>query len=142
GVGVERTLLRQSGAGPVLPPVEVPLEALGQGAPLAVEKAHPRTPRLLVGALQVAQVVDLEPRGAALVAGLEQDVRAAHLAELQRLVVARERRARRVVPQGIGPLVVVRRVALREGDRRVGSLDPTQVDRSRHLIAAAAEAVT
>src|SRR6185437_13940090 len=60
GVGVERTLLGQASGGPVLPPVEVPLEALGQGASLAVEEAHPSTPRLLVGALQVAQVVDLE----------------------------------------------------------------------------------
>ncbi len=69
-------------------------------------------------------------------------MRAAHLAELQRLVVARERRARGVVPQGIGPLVVVRRVALRERDRRIASRDAAQVERSRDLVAPAGEAVT
>src|SRR2546427_11373311 len=83
-VRVERTLLGKAGGGPVLPPVEVALEALGQGAPLPVEEAHPRAPRLLIRALQEAHVVALAPRGAALQAGLVQHVRAALLAALQR----------------------------------------------------------
>src|SRR5438034_10758441 len=113
-VRIERPLLGQSPRRPILPPVEVPLKTLVQGARVAIEVADPSAPGLLIGALQVAQVVDLEARRAPLVAGLAQEVRPAHLAELQLLGVSRARRARRVVREpGVGSLTVLARVALR-----------------------------
>src|SRR2546426_6427312 len=61
-VGIERPLFGQSPRRPILPPVEIPLKPLVQGALVAIEVADPGAPGLLVGALQVAQVVDLEAR--------------------------------------------------------------------------------
>src|SRR6266480_243722 len=59
-IGIERPFLGQSRGGPVLPPVEIPLEALIQAAFVAIEVPRPGTPRHLVGAPQIAEVVDLE----------------------------------------------------------------------------------
>src|SRR3989441_7216820 len=87
-VGVERALLRQPRSRPVLPPVEIPLEPLVQLAGVAVEVPGPRAPRNLIGALQVAEIVDIEPRGAALVIRLKQQMIAADLAEPKRLDVS------------------------------------------------------
>src|ERR1041384_2833345 len=103
-VGIEGALFRQPCRRPVLPPVEVPLEPLIQLAGVAVEVSRPRAPRLLVGALQIAEVVDLESGRAALEVALEQEVVAAHLAELQRLEIAPERRARRIEAPRVGAL--------------------------------------
>src|SRR2546430_14036994 len=72
-VGIERPLFGQSPRRPILPPVEIPLKPLVQGALVAIEVADPGAPGLLVGALQVAQVVDLEARRAPLVAGLAKE---------------------------------------------------------------------
>ena len=84
---------------------------------LPVEEAHPGVPRLLVGAAQIAEVVDLEPGGTALVRRLEHQVLSADLAELELLGVAVERRAIRVERQaGVGPLVVVHGVRLERED--------------------------
>src|SRR6266511_344538 len=95
-VGVERALLGQAPAGPVLPPVGIPLKPLVQGAPVAIEVSDPGAPGLLVRALQVAQVVDFEAGGAPLVAGLPQEVRAAHLADLQLYGITGERQIGKV----------------------------------------------
>ena len=56
----------------------------------AVEVSHPRVPRLLVGAAQKAEIVDLEAGRAALIRGLEHQVLAADLVELEFLGVAAE----------------------------------------------------
>src|SRR5438128_10438389 len=95
-VGIERPLFGQSARRPILPPVEIPLKPLVQGALVAIEVSDPSAPGLLVGALQVAQVVDLEARRAPLVAGLTPEVRPAPLAELPLLAVSRGRRRRLV----------------------------------------------
>jgi len=49
---------------------------------VAVEVSHPGAPGLLVGALQVAEVVDFEAGRASLIARLEQQMRASYLAQL------------------------------------------------------------
>src|SRR5207247_7902587 len=67
-VRVERPLFGQSRRRPVLPPVGIPLKALVKGALVAIEVSHPGAPRLLVDALYVAQVFDVETGGASLVA--------------------------------------------------------------------------
>jgi hypothetical protein len=59
-VGVVRRLEREAVVGPVLPPVVIPLEALVVLPHVAIEEPGPRCPRLLVGALQVPEVIDLE----------------------------------------------------------------------------------
>src|SRR3989442_12288609 len=97
GVGIERPLLGESRGGPVLPPVEIPLKPLVQGALVAVEVSHPGVPGLLIRALQVAQVIDLEAGGAALVAGLAEEGGATPLSELHLLRVPGEPCARLVV---------------------------------------------
>src|SRR3989442_4732614 len=97
GVGIERPLLGESRGGPVLPPVEIPLKPLVQRASVAVEVSHPGVPGLLIRALQIAQVIDLETGRAALVARLSQQVRAAYHADEQLLCIPRDGGARRVV---------------------------------------------
>src|SRR3989442_12152348 len=87
GVGIERPLLGESRGGPVLPPVEIPLKPLVQCALVAVEVSHPGVPGLLIRALQIAQVIDLETGRAALVARLTQQGRPTPLAYLQLLRV-------------------------------------------------------
>src|SRR2546423_9451914 len=58
----------QAPARPILPPVEIPKRALeDRGGLLPVEGA-PIVPSLLIGSKQNAEIVDLEPRRAALVA--------------------------------------------------------------------------
>src|SRR5256885_16355321 len=80
--------------------------------------------------------------GAPLVTGLRQEMRAAHLADLQLLGVTREHRTCRVVGEpSVGPLVVVGRVALRGGDDRRAARHAAPVERSRDLVPAAAEPV-
>ncbi len=141
-IGIVRRLQRQPRRGQVLPPVVVPLEAIVPRPLLAVEEAHPGVPRLLVGAAQVAHVVHLEPRRPALVRRLEHQVRAAHLVELELLGVAAERRARRIERQrGIRALVVVHGVGLQREHRRRAPLHPALVERPRHLVVVAEEAV-
>ena len=143
GVGIERPLLGQSRGRPVLPPVEIPLEPPIQPALVPVEVSGPGAPRLLIGALQVAEIVDLEARRAALEVCLEEKVIAAHLAKLQPLDVPRERGPRRIKLEArIRPLVVMRRVALRRGDRLSTARDLAEVDRTRELVPAAGEAMT
>src|SRR5207237_8141081 len=118
GVGIDRPLLGQSRGRPILPPVEIPLEPPIQQALVAVEVSGPGAPRLLIGALQVAEIVDLEARRAALEVRLEEKVIAAHLGKLQPLDVPRQRGPRRIKLEArIRSLVVMRRVALRRGDR-------------------------
>src|SRR6266480_6312121 len=115
-VGIERTFFRQARRGPELPPVEVPPKQRVELAGVAVVPARPGRPHLLIRALQITEIVDLKAGGAALVIGLKVQVLAADLAELNRLDVARERRARRIEPEGVGPLVVMRRALLRTRD--------------------------
>src|SRR3989442_10930659 len=97
GVGIERPLLGESRGGPVLPPVEIPLKPLVQGALVAVEVSHPGVSGLLIRALQIAPVIDLETGPAALVARLPPPVRAPHPAEEPLLRIPPEGGARRVV---------------------------------------------
>src|SRR5256712_12653352 len=106
-VGIERPLFGQSPRRPILPPVDIPLKPLVQGALVAIEVSDPSAPRLLVGALQVAEVVDLEARRAPRQAGLAQEALPAHLAALHLLDVPRWRRTRRIACEpGPPPLVV------------------------------------
>src|SRR5258706_16317033 len=63
-VRVERALLGKPRGRPVLPPVEIPLEALIQLARVAVEETRPRGPLRLIGAPREPPVVGLETRRA------------------------------------------------------------------------------
>src|SRR5947209_19841367 len=69
------------------------------------------------------------------VARLESSNATAHLAEQQLFGVPGEAGAGGVVGHaGAGPLIEVNGVPLCEGDRRVGSRDPAQVERARDLV--------
>src|SRR5260221_8504415 len=129
-VRVERALLGKPGGRPVLPPVEIPLEALIQLARVAVEETRPRAPRQLIGPTQIPQVVGLETGRAALEVRLKEHS-PAHLTELPRFVVPPQRRAWRVESQCVRALVIVRRLLLRlsDGPRAAGYAAP--VDRAR-----------
>src|SRR6185503_11083803 len=140
-VGIERPLLRQPRGRPVLPPVEVPAEQRVELRRAAIVPSRPGRPHLLVRALQIAEIVDLESGGAALVVGLEIEVLAAHLAELNRLEVARQTRARGIEAKRVRTLVVMRRALLRTGNRLGRTSHATQVDRARQLVAPAGEAM-
>src|SRR5438552_19155705 len=101
-----------------------------------------RSPALLVGAQQEAEVVHLEPRGPPLITRLEPGDPPTHLTEEQLLRVARERRPGRVEWEaGVGALVVVHRVPLGRCDRRRRSRHATHVHGTGELIAAPQEAV-
>src|SRR2546430_5609116 len=94
----------------------------------SVQRA-PRVPALLIGAEQESEIIDLESRRAALVAGLELDEPVA--AREQNLFgVARQRRPRAVEANVVvGALVVVRGVELRGGDRRAAAADAAEIER-------------
>src|SRR5207244_7303723 len=90
---------------------------------------------ILVRLQEETEVIGLKALGATQVARLEPGNAAAHLAEQKLLGVAREAGAGGVVRHaGAGPLIEVNRIPLREGDRRVGSRDPAQVERARDLV--------
>src|ERR1043166_1235891 len=104
--------------------------------------AEPGVPALLVRLQEEPEVIGLEPLGATQVARFEPRDSTAHLAKQELLGVAREAGAGGVVRHaGAGPLIEVNRVALREGDRRVGSRDPAQVERARDLVLSLEKAV-
>src|SRR6267378_2424806 len=117
-VRVRGPIRRQPVAGrPELPPIEVPkcpLEYLMRFLPV---EGPPSVPPLLIRAEQDAQIIDLEAGRPAHVAGLELNETVA-ASERQFLGVARERCPcaveRDIV---VGPLIVVRRVALRPRNR-------------------------
>src|SRR6266436_3708767 len=114
GVGIVRSLERQPVRGPVLPPVVVQLKAVVELSLVPVEESGPGIPRYLVCAPEVAQVIDLESLGSALIVGLEQHVLSADLAELELLRVAGEVRTVWVERKvGVRTLIIVHCVSLR-----------------------------
>ena len=134
----------EPGRRPVLPPVVVPLNALVERALAAIEEAHPRAPRLLVRAAQVAEVVHLEPGRAALVRRLEHQMLAADFVELES--PRRRRRATvRLESSGrpaSGRWIVVHRVGLRaRGSLRLTPVDTALVERARDLVHVREEAM-
>src|SRR3990172_363571 len=135
GVGVRGALQRETLGRPVLPPVEVPERLPVEGTWAMELEGEPVVPALLVGAQQEAEIVDLETRRAALVAGLEAGDPAPHLAEEHLLRTPRKRRARRVEAKPcVGPLVVVHRVELRARDRVRAARHPTEIERPGDLV--------
>src|SRR5439155_26477240 len=93
-IRVRRALLREAPSRPVLPPVEIPIGALVDTRRVIEAQSEPVAPALLVRPLQEPQVVDLEPRRAAQVTGLEVGVLAGDLAEAEFLGVTGEAGAR------------------------------------------------
>src|SRR5437016_3940029 len=134
-IGVGRALDGSACRRPVLPPVEVPKRLLVDRRRMQRLQAEPSVPALLVRLQEETEVIGLKALGATQVARLEPGNAAAHLAEQKLLGVAREAGAGGVVRHaGAGPLIEVNRIPLREGDRRVGSRDPAQVERARDLV--------
>ena len=128
-VGVVRRLERQAVSSPVLHPVVVPLKAVVVLSLVPVEETNPSIPRHLVCAPEVAQVIDLESLGAALIVGFEQEVLAGDLAHLELLRVAGERRTVRVERKvGVRALVVVHQISLRCENHRGRSLHATLIE--------------
>src|SRR5439155_22966179 len=127
--------LREAPSRPVLPPVEIPIGALVDTRRVIEAQSEPVAPALLVRPLQEPQVVDLEPRRAAQVTGLEVGVLAGDLAEAEFLGVPGEAGARGVVGEPrIGPLVVVHGAALRGGNRPRTTSHAAEVERPPDLV--------
>src|SRR3954465_3812099 len=110
-----RRLQWQAARRPVLPPAVVPLKPLTEQPLVPIEEADPGAPRRLVGAAQIAEVVDLEPGRATLIRRLEHHVPPAHLAEFELLGVTIEHSAIGIEGKArVRPLVVVHAVGLLE----------------------------
>ncbi len=141
-VRVGRPLHGQAFRGPLLPPVPVPLEALIERAHAPVEEPDPGGPGVLTRALEVAEIVDLEPGRAPLPRRLEPRVLARHLAELHLLGVAGEHGARGVVWQaGVRSLVIVHGAALEGANHRRTALHPAPGQERRDLVGPVQEAM-
>ncbi len=109
---------------------------------LAQLQSHPRPLVLPIGPLQVAEVVDLVSGGDALIARLEEDDPPAHLGEADLLRVPAEGGARGIVAERrVGPLVVVHRRLLGEGDGVGRAGHPAGGDRRLELVAPVQETV-
>ena len=98
----------------------------------------PGGPRLLVGLAEKADVVDLEPRRAPLVGGLEPEPVAADLREAELEIRAAERSAGGIERQWpVGALVQMDSILLGQRDRRLAAGHPAEIERPRHLEPAA-----
>src|SRR3954463_14983350 len=80
-VGIERPLGRKPRGAPVVPVVEVPPELLKNFIRLIPDQIRPVGPGLPVSLQQEADVIDLEPRRAPLIRGLEVQPLARHFGE-------------------------------------------------------------
>ena len=140
-VRVEGPLRRQPLRRPVLPPVEVPERPLKDQHGLSPVHGGPVIPPLLIRLIQEAEIVDLEPRRAPLVTGLEVD-EPVLLGKQQLFCIAAEGGSGRVeLHVVVGPLKVMSRVLLRGGNHGWSSADGAEIEGARELVHAFREAV-
>ena len=142
-VGVERPFGGQPvRGGPELPPVEVPAQALEDVVGRKEPGGGPGAPALFVGPAEVAEVVDLKPRGAAQVARLEDQPASIDLGELELFGVTAQGGARRIEAcSAVRPLVVMHGVLLGGGDGLPASVHPAEVEGSRKPVVVSQEPV-
>ena len=142
GVVVVSPFKREAVGCPPLPPVVVQLEAIIKEARLAIEEAHPCAPRLLVGAAQIAEVVDLEAGRAARKCGLEHQMLTRDLAEPDFFGVTAERGTAAVQWKiGIRSLIKVHAVVLQRGDHSGRTAHQAVIEIARNLVRVLEEAV-